>query len=36
MSLQPGQQSTVFPLATKGLLFAGDKGVPADVIGTRQ
>lgn len=35
MSLQPGQQSTVFPLATKGLLFAGDKGVPADVIGTR-
>ena len=35
MTLQPGQQSTVFPLATPGLLFAGDKGVPADVIGTR-
>ena len=35
MTLQPGQQSTVFPLATKGLLFAGDNGVPADVIGTR-
>jgi hypothetical protein len=35
MSLQPGQQSTVFPLATQDLVFAGDKGVPADVIGTR-
>jgi Carboxypeptidase regulatory-like domain len=35
MTLQPGQQSTVFPLATQGLLFAGDKGVPADIIGTR-
>lgn len=35
MTLQPGEQSTVFPLATPGLLFAGDKGVPADVIGTR-
>jgi hypothetical protein len=35
MTFQPGQQSTVFPLATPGLLFAGDKGVPADVIGTR-
>ena len=35
MTLQPGQQSTVFPLATQSLLFAGDKGVPADVIGTR-
>jgi hypothetical protein len=35
MSLQPGQQSTVFPLATPNLVFAGDKGVPADVIGTR-
>ena len=35
MSLQPGAQSTVFPLATKGLVFAGDSGVPADVIGTR-
>jgi hypothetical protein len=36
MTLQPGKQSTVFPLATPGLLFAGDKGVPADVIGTRR
>jgi hypothetical protein len=35
MTLQPGKQSTVFPLATPGLLFAGDNGVPADVIGTR-
>jgi hypothetical protein len=35
MTLQPGQQSTVFPLATQSLLFAGDKGVPADIIGTR-
>jgi hypothetical protein len=35
MTLQPGQQSTVFPLATQGLLVAGDKGVPADIIGTR-
>ncbi len=35
MTLQPGRQSTVFPLATPDLLFAGDPGVPADVIGTR-
>jgi len=35
MTLQPGKQSTVFPLATTGLLFPGDKGVPTDVIGTR-
>jgi hypothetical protein len=35
MTLAPGQQSTVFPLATQSLLFAGDKNVPADVIGTR-
>lgn len=35
MTLQPGKQSTVFPLATEDLLFAGDKGIPADVIGTR-
>ena len=35
MTLQPGRQSTVFPLATPGLLFAGDPGIPADVIGTR-
>jgi len=35
MTLQPGKQSTVFPLATQGLEFAGDSGVPADVIGTR-
>ena len=34
MTLQPGRQSTVFPLATPDLLFAGDPGVPADVIGT--
>lgn len=35
MTLQPGKQSTVFPLATQGLLFAKDPGIPEDVIGTR-
>ena len=28
MTLQPGRQSTVFPLATPDLLFAGDQGYP--------
>ena len=31
----PGQQSRVFPLATPGLLFPGDPGVPKNVTGTR-
>ncbi len=35
LTYEPGQQSTVFPLATPGLLYAGDSGVPDDVIGTR-
>ena len=35
MTLQPGKQSVVFPLATPGLLFPGDPGVPNNVIGTR-
>jgi Carboxypeptidase regulatory-like domain len=35
MTLQPGKQSSVFPLATPGLLFPGDAGVPKDVVGTR-
>jgi hypothetical protein len=35
MHLAPGKQSTVFPLATIGLLFPGDAGVPKNVTGTR-
>ena len=35
ISLQPQRQSTVFPLATAGLLFPGDAGIPKDVVGTR-
>lgn len=35
LTFQPGRQSTVFPLATPGLLFAGDPGVPDDIVGIR-
>ncbi len=34
-SFVPGQQSTVAPLAPKGLLFPGDAGVGRGIIGTK-
>jgi hypothetical protein len=34
-SFNPGQQSTVAPLAPKGLLFPGDAGVGRGIIGTK-
>jgi hypothetical protein len=34
-SFIPGQQSTVAPLAPKGLLFPGDAGIPRGIISTK-
>ncbi len=34
-SFNPGQQSTVTPVAPKGLIFVGDKGVTRGIITTR-
>ncbi len=35
LTYEPGQQSVVYPLATPGLLYAGDPGIPNDIIGVR-
>lgn len=34
-TFQPGEQSTLFPLATTGMLYPGDNGLPQNIIGTR-
>jgi Carboxypeptidase regulatory-like domain len=31
----PGKQSTLFPLAVKGILYPGDDGLPNNIVGTR-
>ena len=35
MAFAPGQQSQLFPLASAGLLYPGDRGVADSVVGTR-
>lgn len=34
-TFRPGAQSTLFPLATTGLLYPGDAGLPFNIVGTR-
>lgn len=34
-TFRPGAQSTLFPLATPGLLYPGDAGLPFNIVGTR-
>jgi len=34
-TFSPGAQSTLFPLATPGLLYPGDNGLPFNIVGSR-
>ncbi len=34
-TFEAGKQSTLFPLATTGLLYPGDQGLPFNIVGTR-